>query len=212
MILYMISFFASMISAAVAFAAGAYFWRKQERGMRIIAVLLGLGLCIDGVALYHIANSQNMSKVWFVFNHAMQFCFVVIALLELGKDVLQTRMFRMLFGSLCLYLVLLCMLLIFAPELLTSKYYAPLSYLWLSWLVSETALHYHRTESLSLITPDLYLMYGFFLYAVGIVVMQSAKIIAPETTPAYLHIMHGVLALIKNLTLLQAFRLQHNGK
>lgn len=202
-----------MVSAAVAFAGGVYYWRFQEEsGMRLLVVLLALGLCIDSVALYHIATEANMSKYWFAGNHAMQFSFVVIALLSLGHDVLQERMYWLLRGSLYAYAVIILGLVVFMPSVLVMPYFALMSYLWLLFLVSETALHYHRAETLSLQLPETYVMFAFMLYTSGIVLMQSAKLIVPQMTPSYLHIAHGAFALVKNTVLFLAFRLNRYGK
>lgn len=201
-----------MVSAAAAFAGGVYYWRFQPSGMRLFVVLLALGLCIDSVALYHIAAAANMSKYWFAGNHAVQFSFVVIALLSLGRDVLQERMYWLLRGSLYVYSAIILGLVVFMPSVLVMPYFALMSYLWLLFLVSETALHYHRTETLSLQLPETYVMFAFMLYTSGIVLMQSAKLIVPQMIPSYLHIAHGAFALMKNTVLFLAFRLNRYGK
>lgn len=207
MIIYYVFAFMSMISAGAALSVGAFYWRHIQSALRVLVVLLFAGFLIDVYALYHIFIHANANRIWLNINHLLQFSLVIIALLRFGKDVLLTRLYWVLTFSLCGYCLAWFVMLLFVPQWLSSPYYTPLSYLLLLLLLAQTAEQFQRTSSLHALLPEFYVFFGFILYAFGTILLHCLKLFVVGTNPNTIYIIHGVLALAKNIFLIRAFTL-----
>jgi hypothetical protein len=205
MIIYLTSAIVSMISASAAFSIGTYHVRNLSAGLRILIALLFVGIVIDVYALVHVIEKTSADRIWLHINHLLQFSLVIASVVQMGNDVLLTGLRRVLIGSVCLYWLVFVGVFISAPEFLNLPYSTPLTYLWLLVLLAEVALQYQRTSALTSAIPETYVLFGFLLYCTGIVLMQTLKLFVPETSPSFLHVMHGIFALVKNVCLIFAF-------
>jgi hypothetical protein len=195
----------SLLSAVAALSIGAYYWRSLHIGLRVLVVLLLAGVAIDGYGLCLVYFHLVGDRIWLSVNHLLQFALVIFALLQLGKDILLTRLYWLLNFLLFGYCLAWFAVLLFAPEWFKTPYVTPITYLLLLFAVTETALQYQHTSSLSSSIPDRYVFFGFILYAFGTILLHVVKQFIPPDSPSLVYISHGIFAAIKNYCLIRAF-------